>query len=207
MQRAASSHLTTLERWSPALFLVGGVVLVAHAASLAVTWLVDLPVPRNVFAGVGHAVAFLGLGGLCYGLTDRGPQLARAGGILAVLGVVGFTLTFLVGSAEFVAMTPPTWVEAAQLSNIVPMVLGFLLVGIASLRTGSHPQFLGVLLFVPAVAFAVNVARVAVLGPWTPPWAPFLFGSLQALAMLAIGYSLRDESIRTTRANRPPDAV
>jgi hypothetical protein len=152
-------------------------------------------------------VALLGLIGLCSGLADRSPRVARAGGGFAVLGVAGFTLTFLLGLTEFAGIRTPAWINAAQLLNIVAIVLGFLLVGIASLRTDSHPWPLGVLLFVPAITFGVNVARVAVLGRWTPSWAPGLLWSLQAVAVLAIGYTLRDESVRTERAERSTDAV
>ncbi|MDL0123782.1 MULTISPECIES: hypothetical protein [Halobacteriales] len=205
MGRVTSSYMKSLEQWSPTLFLLGGVVLVAFAASLAAIGLMDMSSPRNILAGAGFTLAFLGLFGLCAGLTDRSPRLARAGSIFAVLGGVGFTLTFVLGIAEFVEITPPAWVEAAQLLNIASIVLGFLLVGIASLRTDVYPQSLGVLLFVPAVLFAANITRVAFLGPWTPSWAPFLLGSLQAMAMLAIGYILHDESTPTEPAERPID--
>lgn len=197
--------LDTLERRSATLFLVAGVALFAFAASLAAIGLMDMPAPRNIFAGVGFTLAFLGLFGVCAGLADQSPRLARAGGIFAVLGAAGFTLTFVLGLAEFVKISLPAWVEAVQLVNIVGIVLGFLLAGIASLRTDAHPWSLGVLLFVPAVVFGGNIARVAVLGAWTPSWAPFLLGSLQALAMLAIGYSLRTESAPAERAERPID--
>ena len=200
MERVWSSHVNTLEQWSPTLFLAGGVVLIAYAASLAVTGLMEISTPRNAFSGAGFTLVFLGLFGLCSGLADRRPRLARFGGVFAVLGALGFTLLFLLGIMEYVAITPPTWVQAALLLNNIPIVLGFLLVGIASLLTDSHPWSLGVLLFVPAVVFAVNVARVAVLGPWTPLWAAVLLGSLQALAMLTIGYSIRAESVQVARA-------
>lgn len=181
--------------------------MIGYAASVAVTEVMEITTPRNVFGRAGFTLAFLGLFGLCSGLADRSPRLARAGGVFAVLGALGFTLSFLLGITEFVAITPPTWVVAAQILNIVPIVLGFLIVGIASLVTDSHPWFLGVLLFVPAVVSPLNAARVAVLGPWTPWWAPFLLRSLQAIAMLTIGYSLRAESVRTERTDRPTDAV
>jgi hypothetical protein len=199
--------LNTLERRSPTLFLVGGMVLIAFAASLAAIGLMDMSVPRNIFAGAGFTLAFLGLLGLYPGLADRSPRLARAGAVFAILGTVGFSLTFMLGIAEFVEITLPAWVEAVQLLNIIGIILGFLLTGIASLRTDAHTRSLGVFLLVPAVIFAVNITRVAVLGAWTPSWAPFLLGSLQALAMLAIGYSLRVESVPPERAERRTDTA
>jgi hypothetical protein len=198
---------TVLERWAPTLFLVGGVALVAFAASLAAIGLVDVPAPRNVFAGVGFALAFLGLLGVYSGLVETSPWLARVGGGFAVLGAVGFGLTFVSGVAEFAGVALPAWVDAVQLLNLVGIVPGFLVGGVAGLRTDGHPRLLGGLLFVPAVVFAVNVARVAVLGAWTPPWAPVVLGSLQALAMLAIGYTLRTAPAPTERAERPTDSA
>lgn len=207
MERGASAFTTTPERWSSLLFLAGGVALVAYAVSLAVVGFTEILAPGLVFGGVGFATTFLGLLGLCSGFANRSPRLARAGGVFAALGATGFTLTFAVGLTRFVEVTPPAWVRAAQLLNIIPVVLGFPLVGIASLRIDSHPLPLGVFLFVPALSFAVNVARVAVLGRWTPSWAPFLLWSLQALAMLAIGYSLRGEFVQTERAKRSTGVV
>jgi len=199
--------MNRLERWSPTLFLVGGVVLIGFAASLAAIGLMDMSVPRNIFAGAGFSLAFLGLLGLYPGLADRSPLLARAGAVCAVLGAVGFTLTFGLGVAEVVEITPPAWLEAVQLLNFVGLVLGFLLVGVASLRTDAQARTLGALLLVPAIVFTVNIARVALLGAWTPSWAPFLLGGLQALAMLAIGYALRSASVPHDGAERPTDTA
>lgn len=130
--------LNVLERWSPMLFLVGGVVLVAFAASLAAIGLMDMSVPRNIFAGVGFTFSFLGLLGLYPRLKDGSPLLARAGAVFAVLGAVGFALTFVLGIADFVEVTLPAWVEAVQLLNIIGIVLGFFLIGTASVRTDAH---------------------------------------------------------------------
>jgi exosortase/archaeosortase family protein len=80
---------------------------------------------------------------------------------------------------------------------IVGIILGFLAFAIATLRTDSQSQHVGVLLLAPAAIFAVNFVRVLVLGTTTPTWAPFVLGSGQALALLAIGYSLRTEGVST----------
>jgi hypothetical protein len=202
-----NSALDPLERWSPTLFLVSGVILVGFAASLAAIGLMDMSLPRNVFAGAGFTLAFLGLLGLYPGLADWSPRLARAGAVFAVLGALGFAVTFVLGVAEAGGITPPAWVEPIQLLNIIGLVLGFFVFGVGTLRTDMYTRHLGVLLLVPAVVFAVNLVRVGVLGAWTPSWAPFLLGSLQALTMLAIGYSLRVESTATERAEGPVDTT
>jgi hypothetical protein len=200
-----NSVLDPLEQWSPTLFLVSGVVLVGFAASLAAIGLMDISLPRNVFAGAGFTLAFLGLLGLYPGLADWSPRLARAGAVFAVLGALGFAVTFVLGVAEVRGITPPAWVEPIQLLNIIGLVLGFFVFGVGTLRTDMYARLLGILLLVPAVVFAVNLVRVGVLGAWTPSWAPFLLGSLQALAMLSIGYSLRAESAATERPEGPTD--
>lgn len=201
------SVLDPLERWSPTLFLVSGVVLIGFAASLAAIGLMDMSVPRNVFAGAGFTLAFLGLLGLYPSIEDGSPRLARAGAVFAVLGASGFAVTFVLGVVEVGGITPPAWVQPIQLLNIIGLVLGFFVFGVGTLRTDMYARHLGVLLLVPAVVFAVNLVRVGVLGAWTPSWAPFLLGSLQALTMLAIGYSLRAESAATEHAERPTDAT
>lgn len=183
----------TLEQWSATAFLAGGAILVGFAVSLAVIGILDGSAPSNIFGGLGYMLAFLGLLGLYPGLADRSPRLARAGAVFAALGTVGFSLTFVAGVTEFMGIDLPAWVSDAQLLNIIGLVLGFLTVGVASLRTEAHSWLLGLLLLVPAVIFAMNLVRVGVLGPFTPSWAPFLLGSMQALTMLAIGYLLRTE--------------
>lgn len=79
--------------------------------------------------------------------------------MFAVIGAVGFTLTFVLGVAEVVEIIPPAWLEAAQPLNFVGLVLGFLFVGVVCLRTDTQARTLGVLLLVPAIVFAVNIAR------------------------------------------------
>ena len=196
-----------LQRWSPALFLAGGTVLIGFAVSLAIIGMMDGSAPRNVFAGIGFALAFLGLLGLYPQTAEQSPRLARAGAVFAALGAVGFTLTFVLVLVEFVGIDPPAWVAAVQLLNIVGLVPGFFVFGVVSLRTDARSRRLGLLLLVPAIVFTVNIVRVAVLGSWTPAWAPFLLGSLQALAMLAIGYSLRTQPGPRERADPPADTA
>ena len=200
-----NSVLGLLERWSPTLFLVSGVILIAFATSMAAIGLMDMSLPRSVFAGAGFTLAFLGLLGLYPGLADRSPRLARAGAVFAVLGALGFTVTFVIATAEFGGIAPPAWIGPLQILNIIGLLLGFSVFGVGILRTDMHANLLGGFLLVPAVVFAVNLVRVVILGAWTPSWAPFVLGSLQALAMLSIGYSLRTESTTTERVERPTD--
>lgn len=197
----------TLETRSSILFLISGTVLVGFAVSVAIIGMLDGSAPRNVFAGVGFTLAFLGLLGLYPGIADRSPWLVGAGAVFAALGAVGFALTFVLAITEFVGIDLPAWVSAIQLLNIIGLVLGFLTFGVASLRTEAHSLGFGLLLLVPAVTFAVNFIRIGVLGPWTPSWAPFLLGSMQALAMLAIGYVLRTKPELTGGAEPVPPEV
>lgn len=197
----------SLERWSATLFLVAGVFVIGFAASLAAIGLMDMSIPDRIFAGTGFTLAFLGLLGLYPSLADRTPRVARAGAVFAGLGALGFAVTFAVGTAEFGGMTPPAWVEPLGVLNIVGLLLGFSLFAVATLRTDAHPQLLGGLLLVPAVVFGVNFVRVVALGSWTPSWAPFVLGSLQALAMLSIGYSLRTEPPATERVEGTTDTT
>ena len=201
----ADGVLGTLERWSPTLFLVGGVAVIGFAVSMAVI-MADSP-PRSIFGGVGFTLSFLALLGLYPGLADESPLLARAGAVFAVLGAVGFTVLFVKGVVQVAGMTPPAMLAPLAILNIAGILLGFLLFGAASLRTDAHAQTLGVLLLMPSLVFAVNFVRVAVLGAWSPSWAPALLGGLQALAMLSIGYVLRTESLPHESAEQPTDTA
>lgn len=154
-------------------------------------------VVQNVVGPAGWTAAFIGLLGLYPSLADRSPRLAAAGAVFAALGIVGGTVSIVGNLLPVLGWMgeSPAWLAPIQLLLLLGIVLGFLTVGIATLRTPAWSTGVGLLLLAPAIIFLVNIVRVAMLGSTTPPWSPFVLGSGQALALLGIGYLLRAEPL------------
>lgn len=194
----------SLERWSATLFLIGGVLLIGFAALLGYQAFTNEPAPEDIFAGAGFAIGFFGLLGLYPTLADRSPWLARAGAVFAALGAVGFAVTFVESTGQFVGAVPqesPTWVSALQTLNLIGLVLGYLAFGAASLWTDAHSRTLSLLLLAPAIIFLLNMVVAITMRSENPEFTagPFIFASGQALVLLAIGYLLQTEDVPTER--------
>lgn len=205
------SRFDALETRRATAFLLAGVLFVAFAGlwgAYAATDMTSRAI-QDVVGPAGWTAAFVGLLGLRPGLADSAPRLSALGAVFAGLGVLGAGLS-TVGNAVHLAGVvgdPPSWFAALQLLILVGIVPGFLTFAVATLRTDGRSRRTGVLLLAPAGIFAVNVVRVAELGATTPRWAPFVLGSAQALALLAIGYRLRIDGVPSDRVDPSPDAM
>lgn len=147
----------------------------------------------DVFGPAGWLLAFVGLLGLYPGLAERGPRIGGAGAVFASVGVLGAAVTAAANLGQLAGMTgePPAWFAALNLLLLVGIVPGFLTFGVGVLRTDARSRTLGLLLLMPALLFVVNIVRVSTLGPRAPTGAPFVLGGGQALALFAIGATLR----------------
>lgn len=208
MESSHSARFGVLERWRSALFLVAGGVLVVFAATLAIQEVTATVIPQNAFGPLGFAIGFLGLLGLYPGVVTDVPRLAAAGALLAILGAGGFVVAWLVALVEVAGGTAPAWVELANGPILAGMVLGFLAFAIAVKRSDAYAGQLAVLLLVPAVLLALNVARVELVGAENVRlWVSFLFATGQALAYLGIGITLRAEPAPTEARTRTTDSA
>lgn len=193
---SSTPHWAALERWSPTLFLAGGVVVVGYAALFAVEALTDATMTKKLASGTGFTLVFVGLLGLYPRLTDRSPKLARAAAVFAILGAVGFAIVLVTGAAQYAELDTPRWLSGFVVLNVLGILLGFSLSGIAVLRTGAHSRTVGLLLVVPAVVFVANIAAVVTLGQGNvSTWLGFVLTSAEALAILGVGYRLRVERV------------
>lgn len=193
----------SLERWSATLFLVAGVLLVIFGALLGVEAFTERSAPEDIFGPPGYAIAFVGLLGLYPTLADRSRLLARAGAVIAAVAVAGWMAITVLAFFELAGVLPPVEeLGALGAAALAPtglgMILGYPLFSIASLWSGAHSRALGLLLFAPTVIFVVVFAVVAPLGV-AESWGPFVAGSAQAVAHLAIGFVLRTEGVPTAR--------
>lgn len=193
-----------LERWSPTLFLAAGGILTVYAALNGVGAFTDMTLQQNGFQ-FGYVLGFLGLLGLYPTLADRSPWLARGGAVAAALGVVAFsvfTLNRLAGLLGIVSGEPPAS-SLFALFAATGFILGFLLLGIASLRTDVHSRTVGLVLLVPAIIIVLMFAHI-ILG-YDSPETVFVISGGQAMAHIAIGASLHTKQNSTGQKESSTD--
>lgn len=186
-----------LERASPRLFLLGGGLIVGHAAIRGIEAFTDITPPVDVFGPAGYLLALVGLLGLYPSLTDRTPKMARvalpvaavplAGWIMITARSVGAVAGLIGSSGEVVP-------GVFFMGHIVAMILTYSVFGVAVLRSGRQPRAVGVLLLMVPVLFVTMVAGAAVIGDVAA--GAFVIGSLLAVTHLAVGYSLQTDQTR-----------
>ncbi len=204
MGRIGIEEWASLERWSPTLFLAAGGILTIYAALIGVGAFTDISLQQNVFQ-FGYVLGFLGLFGLYPTLADRSPWLARVGAVGGALGIVAFsviTLNTLADSLGLVSGEPPGGPLFVLLAA-AGFFLGFLLLGVASLRSEVYSRTVGFVLLVPAIIIGIMIAHIA-LGYDTPETA-FVISGGQAMAHLAIGASLHTKTDSTDRKESSTD--
>lgn len=202
----------TLERWSATAFLVAGGVMVVFWALVALEVFADVSSPQALLAMPALVATTVGLLGLYPELADRAPRLSRAGvGLLAVatVGLVVIFVWVLVGRvlpAAGVEMSsqPPGVVIA---STVGAYVLTVLLFGVASLRTAVPSRTVGLLLLALVGAFTIPLVAGVVWGSYPGEWMAVVVSGLQAGAIVAIGYTLRNGGARADTGETAVDSA
>lgn len=198
MVSGSREHWEVLEGHSPTLFLVAGVLLVGYAAIHGIEAVMAVTLAPNPLQ-FGYVVGFLGLLGLYPVLAGRSPWLARVGVVGAVSGVVGHSAIVGYNIAELSGMlsggpaTGPVFVFLA----VSGFVVGYLAVGVASLRDAAHSRTVGLLLLVPGII--VVLMTVHILAGYASPETAFVISAGEAMAHLAIGTTLRTETESSDR--------
>lgn len=202
------THWDSVEQWSPTLFLIGGALLVGHAAVKGIEAFTDLAAPPDVFVTTGHLVALVGLVGLYPVLVDWTPGVARAAVAVAVVPIVGWVVMTL---AQLLAVAG----TASSLNRIIPgalitlivssTILTYGLFGAATLRAGEGSRIVGLLVLAPAALFIVLLVDAAITGASAPDGV--FIGGAMALSMMALGYRLRTWDRRTDHAAPSSDVM
>lgn len=190
-----------LQRWSSALFLVGGGLALIYAAREPVQFLTSTGYGNVGFVFLsGYVFAFVGLLGLYPEFVGQHRWMVGAGVIGACLGILGFAGSIVVIGMDLTGMVPdnpPVWFNTVPLS-IIGMIVGYVAFGVASLRSDTAVRLLGLLLLAPGLLFGASV--IVDVAPGFDQWR-FLFGGGQAVCFLAIGYVLRTEGTGTARSS------
>lgn len=207
---AIAALLGALERRRRRLLWVGGGLVLVYAGLFAVEAVSLVAAPTSAASGVAYLVVFAGVLGLHPDLVEASPYAGRLGGVCVALGAIGFLGVFVVNAGQLAGVVPspgPDWLALVNLPAIVGMIPGFLLVGIASLRTDAHPRALGLLLLAPAAVFAVNVAVIGTGGSdAVTAWLGFVLTLGEGLAVLGVAALVADGDPTTPGGARQADA-
>jgi hypothetical protein len=156
-------------------------------------------------AGIGVLLSVPGLVGLYVRLSDEGGVLGLIGFILAAIGTALFAGAILfieVGTLPFIATlgnaeellesAPPTFI-AIFAATFITFAVGFILLGLVTLRSTILPRWAGLLLLIGAPLFVFPV----------PP-APVIVNTIGAvlfgLGYVWLGYALWTDTSSVTEA-------
>jgi hypothetical protein len=207
---STSSRLpwNSLENGRATAFLVAGLLWLADTTLLGLELFAGLSVlgtrgPVNAILYItGLVAAIVGLLGLYPGLVRRTRRLALVSlGIIAVAGIV--VPVFLVWFVASSFSNLPGPVAPLGIVMFVVVALGFVLFGIASVRTRVPSRAVGMLvLAIPTAIVGWLTVGLVVYGGDVPAWMSPAIGAVMTCLLLAIGASLRIEDAPTdsTRA-------
>lgn len=191
MGNVNTSPWNSVEEWSPVLFLVGGGLLVGHAAMSAVHAFTTVSTPPDIFVTTGHFVALVGLLGLYPVLATGTRRLARVAGVAGTVALVSWfvmTVTRFLELAGLVSSLGDALPEPFFLVVLASTILTYLSFGVATLRVDSS-WTVGLLVLAPGLATAALVVDSALTG--VSALDGVFVGAGLALSMLALGYRLR----------------
>lgn len=187
----------SLERWSATAFIVAGALFLITSILFGSETITDISHPwwlTGLFGLSGLLASFTGLAGVYPQLTDRAPRVARAGVttmVIAGIALVAFPLC-QIGKTWGLDLQPLPIV--VFLLAILGTIGGFLLFGIASLRTRVPSRAVGGLLLATATSFIV-VFIVDMVYRGSPVWADSVMNGGQALLLLTTGYVMPTNTI------------
>lgn len=188
-----------LERWSPALFLISGVMLIVYATAQGLWAFTDL-MPQKHGLEIAYTLGFLGLLGLYPRVSRRSPTLARVGAIAAASGVIAIIYVSMNDYVQITGLVDgnlPGW-ELLRATPLIGFILGYLAFGLASLRSSVYSRTVGLLLLLPGVITILMLASIITGHPLLSQFQTvFVVSAGEAMAHLAIGTTLRSEAAAT----------
>lgn len=204
-----------LEQRSANTFLVAGMLLFGYAVSKVIytfTNVTAIGAFDVAFGGLGLLATTLGLLGLYPRLRDGAPRLSLAGVVFTLVGAVGTSLvlgwlasaTLTRAGYPAIPEEQPAWILAAFFIVFPTISLGFLLLGIAGLRTDALSQAVSRLLLVVGLALMGLIVANVILP--SGQYIGVLVYVPASLALLTIGYLLRTESVRTDHVEQAADS-
>lgn len=190
--------------WTANAFLAAGGFFAIFAVLWAVTAATDADPEtlRNGFIGpVGWIFAFVGLLSLFfYRSVDRASWWSRVGAICAGIGALGAAVVAVTSLLQLIGVvgSRPQWANVLDVTIVLGIIPGFISFSAASFRAESMSRIVSILLAAPPVIFMLLVGLAAGIGPESAgaDWVAVAAGSGQAIALLAIGFAVRNEGGR-----------
>lgn len=201
-----------LEQWSPIGFIVGGLGTLIGVALLVLDTVTALTVPElviSVFTIPSYLALFaVALPGFYPYIADKSPRLARGGIVAVAVGLLSLVVTIggsivldLLGVSGFMEEGP---LLAGFFLMLVAFLLGIVLYGIASVRTGEPSRAIGVLLVLVVVEPGTALLNDLV-GVDIGINVAYLTLGFAGVAFLAIGLLLRTAAVSADRAEPTPE--
>lgn len=196
-----TARWNTLEEWSPHLFLLGSVLILAFAIHNGIVFVsddfqfIDFIYPTVL---LGRLAVLLGIAGLSVQVANRAPRFGKLSRVVVAVAVV-FTIGLLVLSIlEMVGVSTPI-IAVFGLGTVVLTAITYALFGGVILRTGAYSTLIGGLLLAATVVLLAVFVGLMVLP--TRLVGAVGEGGLFVL-FFVIGYFLRSE-IQPTDSAEP----
>ncbi|WP_255151609.1 hypothetical protein [Halorarius halobius] len=198
-----------LETWTDTVFLVAGVSFLGATVFLIINrFLGGIGTAGQVIEAVFYITALMGLAvgllGFYPRVNDQSPRLALVGlafAAITVLGYVGMVVWAVLGVVLEVVSLPG---DGLAVVLFVLLLVGSLVFGGISARSGVPSRSVGILLLGIAATFGGYMGVFAVVGINPPDWLPATVGGIFTVLTLAIGYGLRTASRPTGRTEPTP---
>lgn len=199
----------SLSKHTSTLFFGAGILLLAamSISQLRATTLLSSPRWLHNFIGpLGVAFTAYGLVVFYPWVADAAPRLARAGA--AVSMVAGGAISVAIVGASIAAVLtgstmtdPPGWIPILYFSCIVSLSVGFLLYGVASVRTHVPSRSVGLAMLSPAVLLFALFVGEGVLG--VQGYLPRIVFIATPVYLLVLGYIVRTGTSAVDREETP----
>lgn len=186
------SWLESMERWSPRLFFLGGVLVLGSATANGLVFFAGAPFPEAgglVLNMAGFMAALVGVVGFYPGLVDRSPRVAQLSLAVVAAGIVGIA-GLAVWAVAMLTVSVPEPSPVVALLSLFLMLVGLCLFGIGILRTDAYPRPAGVLLLAFVTVLIVVFGRSVVIGGEPANMFIIVSEGLESAFLLGIGYSL-----------------
>jgi hypothetical protein len=209
---------TKLIRWSGLSLMLGGIGIAIHfiihpPGETAQYTLYPLWGLAHWLGGIAALLILFGLIGVFLHQSEKAGMLGLAGFVLAFVGTAlyaGGQLIFGAMIQPFIAAQAPTWLDpgspfaqvtrSALLSIYLPLLPGYLLLGIATLRAHMFPR-LGSWLII--LITPIGVLGLALIGSSFQGVFQILGGLVWGVGLLVWGYALWPEKGETVPQAKP----
>lgn len=195
-----------LERWSPRLFLLGGVLVLGSALYNGLRFFAGASLPEAtalVLNMAGFVVALVAAVGFYPTLSSRTPRLARLSLAIAAGGIIGI-LVLAAWAVAMLGFSVPDPSPVVALLSLLLMLVGLCLFGVAILRTDAYPVSVGALLLALVAALIVVFARSVVIGGDPSDVFIVVMEGVEGMFLLGIGYFLRTSPAPARREGPSP---